>query len=598
MDPPRGRLAYDAPAGVANVRADASAVQWEMGALQRWPPAELRRDFPGLVEALAKLAEKSPWPVALTALLAKAPLSRRSVTESLGDLRRISATIAMLVHLVPEQREDGAPALRNARRRRTAYGSYPTPPEIGAAIARHLARHLGPAGPCRTILDPTIEGAAILLECAHALRRYSDVRFIGIDREPAAVTASRQMFERGLAATDALGGDVELQVGNSLEIMERMAPIDALVNNPPWGERRRNGLARFPTIADPYCHFVELGLDLLRAGGPFGLVLPGQAIAAPAGRMLRARLTEDCYIDLVAVLPTHCFPRATVRAVLVLGRKRGSRRGGRTTTLVSYALGRLDRPSDHPAISAVGRSEACPPGGASWSACLAEPTVFVPRPQHVALDRLGTVTSGIEPYRLGRGRPPQSPAVLKSRPFTFAEAAPGTTPVLRGRDVRRFLCHPPREFVRFGPHLARQGEHGETLQAPRVFVRELCGRGGALVAAPAAPGTAPRYGIFSIRLGAQYSPLALCAVLNSAAAARHVRAHCEGLFKESFNRIRIGDLRGFPIPARLRDDVGWVTAVEALCRQLLAASTQAAQEEAAAALEALVEEAYGDGEMT
>ncbi len=560
--------------------------------LERWPNTFLRHGFAANVITVAELSKLKAWPDAVTDFVDGLPIDEHCPASWLRDLRSISACISMVVHLTSDIASNRTPEIKNLRRRRTAYASYPTPPAIARVIAAYVHAHLPRSAWERVILDPTIEGAPLLLECARLFHNREGIRLIGIDKSPAAVGASQRMFDRGSALFPAALLKPELCLGDSLALMRKLGPIDALVNNPPWGERQKNGVQRFPGNADPFCHFVELGLKLLRPGAPFGLILPGQAISAPTARSLRVRLGADCEIDCVATLPKHCFPRATVRVVVVLGRKRGGIHSTKLATVFNFPLGQLNRASELPKITIMPREALSTGEGRPWLSCVTLGERFEPKSAIVALQDFAKVTSGIAPYCHGKGRPPQSTQVVARQPFTFTTAEQGATPVLRGRDVQPFHCRSPSEFILLGPHLAFECGHAQQLLKSRIFLREICSRNGALVASPAPAGAAPRYGLFCIALPDNVSPLALCAILNSNAAARFVRTTCDGFFKESFNRIRIGDVRRFPVPERLLFDCAWVERIERHCRRLLVESSIFRRARLKSVIDTLVERAF------
>jgi hypothetical protein len=175
---------------------------------------------------------------------------------------------------------------------------------------------------------------------------------------------------------------------------------------------------------------------------------------------------------------------------------------------------------------------------------------FVPPVEATRLGQIADVLLGVEPYRVGRGRPKQTHRDVARRPFSFDRFRNGTVPVARSRNIRRFSVGGPSEFIRFGRWLAAPGRHLEFAARPRVFVRQICGRDGSLVAAVAPSGMVARYGVFTVVCD-QVSPDILCAILNSTVIARYVRFSCASCHKESFGRITIGDLRELPVPVAL-----------------------------------------------
>lgn len=510
---------------------------------ERWPPRGLAGVFDLLCARAAHWAEVMPWPEVMRSVV--------DATLDLGPgnehekLQWASAAISMLVHLRIRAGDVSGSSLFNDRRNRTRYGSYPTPPAVAGAIANHLATYL--ASGSATVVDPTIEGAPLLLECSRVFAGRT-VRLIGLDRSPAAIGASARLFEHAQRfAHEYL--QPELICADALDTMGALGEIDGLASNPPWGERERNGRERFAGKSDPFVHFVNLALDQLREGGPFGIVLPGQAATAPTAARLRSRLTETCTIDSVTTLPTRCFPRATVRTILILGRKLRPRGAG--VTFVRYRVQPLSEATSPPTFetypqSTLGRE------GEPWLGCLATERPLRIAGRTVPLGSLAKISSGIVPYRKGRGLPKQTAETIAEKPYTSAEPCAGTVPLMRSRQVFRYRCAPPVEHIRLGEHLAHIGCHIEADSETRVYVRELCGRNGALVASVAPAGTVPRYGIFTIALtGNSLDAHAMAAILNSSSIAQYVSSSCDGVLKESFNRVRIGDLRRLPIPLAL-----------------------------------------------
>ena len=239
-----------------------------------------------------------------------------------------------------------------------------------------------------------------------------------------------------------------------------------------------------------------------------------------------------------------------MRAILILGRK-GKPLLGHPIRLVNYPAGPLSLPSGDPSEAFFGQ-DSLGAGGEPWMACVGLNATFAMHAPSVPLSDLAEICAGVVPYRQGRGRPPQTAEVVATKPYTFCQPEIGTTPILRGRQVRRYMCKPAQEYAVLGKNLASVGRHKNPANGPRVFVRELCARDGCLVAAVAHVAAVPRYGLFSIELGAgKLGPHALAALLNSETAARYVRATCDGYFKESFNRIRGRDLKRLPIPLSL-----------------------------------------------
>jgi hypothetical protein len=507
------------------------------------------------------------------------------------DLRRISAAISMLVHHQPVRQKDETVRLVNYRRKRTVYSSYPTSPAVSVAIARHLYRHARQVRRPFTVLDPTIEGAPLLLECAHLLAPKSNVKIFGIDCSDAVIGAVGRLFDRALGVAPTSYLRPELIHGDALAAMASMEPVDAVVNNPPWGERKSHLPRSLESSVDPCYFFVERALKVLKPGGVLALVLPGQVATSQSASSLRKLILDTCLLSSVTTLPTACFPRATVRALLLLGAKQCKRRARDKITLVHYQLAKSDRDFDAPKVRRIPISQFAL-GTRPWWRCasLEDPPVFLS--EMVPLGSIARIRSGIVPYRVGRGVPRQTPEIVGRTPYTFKNRVIGSVALLRSRQITPFACLAAREYVRLGPHLAFAGAHGSVLNQHRIFVREVCSREGRLVAAPAPSGVVPRYGIFSVEID-DANMAVVCAILNSDVVAKYVRSVCDGVFKESFNRVRIGDLRRLPVPKSLLVPGKSRRIIENASRRLRRTSTPRSRTLCLREIETVVCGAYG-----
>lgn len=511
-----------------------------------WPAIQLRRRFSALVEKLLwHWAESENWPAAIAHLNGElASLGALNPGDALhNQLRLESAAISMTVHLRPIENGARGMVLANLRRRRTRYASYPTPPAVAELMARWLASVV-PSDVPVSIVDPTIEGSPLLLEVSRIFAPRRNVELLGIDRDAAAILASTQLFKR--AKNCSKDGYVEprLKTGNAFKLLSEARPFDAVLSNPPWGEHSLNSEVIRAGSYDPFVAFVKLGLSCLKEGGAFAFVLPGQMVAARVADELRGFLTEQNRIDAIITLPKACFPRATVRSVIILGRK--GRGLGELTSLAH-----VDSNRDFSVCRRTVRQSQLG-GREPWWPCIA----VEPRPRYrvpmVPLGEIAEVRTGLVPYRRGDGRPPQSDETLRQRPFTFDRAVQRSVPVVASRGVATLVKAVPTEFVLPGPHLAFSGDHFENRNRPRIFLREICGRDGRLVCGIGPRGAVPRYGVFSIAHRPSDGDFLLGAI-SCSVIARWVRTNCDGIFKESFNRIRVGDVRRLPIPQSLLD---------------------------------------------
>lgn len=536
----------------------------------RWPTAFSRDAFRRAHAELGFALWRRPldnWPKALTSYL------RRRLDERLLDipahdedalkwaLREISALGAMLMHLRPTNAADQI-GLINGRRSRTQYGTYPTSPRVAQAAARYVWNRLRSSRgrtskPC-FILDPTMEGGPMLLEMAFlasgraVLGHTYDLVLSGVDQNPISAPFVRTLLDGWRSRSFGGNFSIDLTCQDAIDSLVRSESLDAILNNPPWGagtdgasSERLSQYGPYVGYRDPYIAFVSLGLARLNPTRPFAFVLPFQLLMAASAAGLRQELLENAQLEHIILLPRKAFPRATVKTVLLLGYRRRNGERLRGMQVVRYPIETRLSDRSVPVVSDLDGNLMASLTSAPWMTVIHANPPFVPAAQTTRLGQIADVLLGVEPYRIGRGRPKQTQQVVARRPFTFDQFRNGTVPVARSRNIRRFSVGTTSEFIRFGPWLAARGRNLEISGKPRVFVRQICARDGSLVAAVAPYGMVARYGVFTVVCD-QISPDILCAILNSTVVARYVRFSCASYHKESFGRITIGDLRELP----------------------------------------------------
>jgi Eco57I restriction-modification methylase len=420
---------------------------------------------------------------------------------------------------------------------------------------------------------------------------------IGIDRSAHAVCAVNALFSR--IADVSPNGYLSPKIvhGDAFALLGKMSGIDAIVNNPPWGERHSHAPSISAGGVDPAFYFVELSLNALKVGGSFALVLPGQVATGKRAARLRKLLSSSCELVSITTLPTSCFPRATVRALLVLGRKHASGLKAARTLLVNYPLETKGNGTARRAQSRTMRQSALGEGDNPWWRCITLNPTYKLRVPTVNLGSVSIVRSGIAPYKVGKGDPKQTRYVVRHSPYTFESRRPGAVALVRSAQVHTFWCEPTNEYLCLGPHLAETSGQSAAKTRSRVYVREICTRDGRLTASIAERGTVPRYGVFSID-AVGFDPIVISAILNSSVIARYVRSHCDGVFKESFNRIRVGDLRRMPIPSSLAKPNQIARDISKAVSKLMAARRPDTQIRYRAKVENMISKLYGESNDT
>jgi SAM-dependent methyltransferase len=152
--------------------------------------------------------------------------------------------------------------------------------DIPAAIHPTLAAaaaHLLPAGDGDLVVDPFCGSGTLLAERALA-GRYA--RLVGIDHLVSALSAAQVNLSRVAPGTELLRGD--------FSGLERFAPIDAILTNPPYGRR----ISDRASAGDLHARLDALATRVLRPGGYLVVFRPIE-LPRPASLRIVNRLEID-----------------------------------------------------------------------------------------------------------------------------------------------------------------------------------------------------------------------------------------------------------------------------------------------------------------
>lgn len=521
------------------------------------------------------------------------------VKKSYGPdwLQGVASLLGMLMHLnCGKQR---VPQLVNLRRPRKPFSTYPNSPSVakfaGEAVMDRLFHQPVPVVCHRAVdaeryahhslnfrvLDPSMESGQLLLEAAmFCMRRVHSVH------PPASKTAYRlaQAILRKLCADCLWGVDTNPLAAKSVALIfsllgaeyeiERLSPqhlittdsllsldqidsspFDGIINNPPWGqvhqaEKKKQLRKKFSTIenrVDTYVAFSEFCMRRLRPGGVFSLILPSQVISTRYTATLRSFLLSEADIRQIILLPPTAFAHATTRAIIIVGQKSTTPIVGSCHVTV-YSLERRVEQVGPVCSFMLPIAKLQRLGGDPWSSVLMPDTNFEFKAKAVQLGQLVAINTGIKVYGKNHGCPPQTSAVVRTRPFDTSENDEGAVPVVRARDIHSFHVGQAQQFIKFGNWLAYVGKHATFRHTTRIFLREFCQRDGRMTAAASVDGLVPLSGVLTLIPHSIDLPV-LLGILNSIMAARYARQHAAQLFTTAdFPKITVGELQRMPIP--------------------------------------------------
>jgi hypothetical protein len=268
-----------------------------------------------------------------------------------------------------------------------ASGSFFTPDYLVDFVVEHT---LGPLLEGRSlqdtyrlrILDPSCGGGAFLLGAlrrleAHclaggarpgpALRLRLCKTLVGVDLDPGAIEVTGAALRMAVGGKSQKSVPAKLVLGDALLPETEVGRIDAIVGNPPWGQKglrigaatRKRYQGLFTTargVWDPFKFFVERCHQLLSPGGRWGLVLPDIVL------LKNLQCVRDVILDGSAIEElAHCgraFEDANIDAVAICATRVAEPVGEKHRLQVWPQLPkdwRADLPTRHRQVQAVFR---------------------------------------------------------------------------------------------------------------------------------------------------------------------------------------------------------------------------------------------------
>ena len=383
-------------------------------------------------------------------------------------LQAVASTLSMMMHHVVDP--ENPISFLNHRRCNEPISSYPNSPSVSRFLANLVVSSLlrsarfrqqapGTLNPYPSfkIVDPSMESGQLLLEvCLAWIRKLMTStdhhnhearvsliheklqplcsNIIGIDQCPFARKAVQTIFS-------LLSWELKLKkealprliTDNSLKVLGagELEDVDAIINNPPWGEKlslRDKELIRSRCYAsvgqlDSYIAFVEIALRALRDGGIFAFVIPSQFLAMRNARQLRALVAERTDVHEIILLPRAAFASATVRGLVIAGRK-AARRARPRCQLTSYSMIYDLKERSKPTKCKIDGRDIERLGSESWWSlfCRGEKDFRGPT---ISLDAAARVAQGVDLSRLRSA----------AREAGRRESRASKAGILRGRDA-------------------------------------------------------------------------------------------------------------------------------------------------------------------
>lgn len=445
--------------------------------------------------------------------------------------------------------------------------------ELGERHAAHPKEHIAALQAIR-VLDPSC-GHGILLRAAAKLllRAYASLgesqpnlslNLYGVDISEEAVTKTREALApiggANICRGDALIDAPEISPlafnwqANFGEIMEN-GGFDIIIANPPYIAPRGNKPSqqlrewlheRYPLCGSQLNHygmFMEKIYRLLRHGGRAAILTPNTWLNISNFAALRRHLLTHSAELNITNIRGQIFKGAIVDVCLT-----GYRKGPPSTLhYIEQHKGNRTCSQCVPAKALCsGEYIISPTHTDSRFTQLIRDIQSASRP----LSEFATISSGMKVYERGKGSPPQTDDIIRSRAFHHSgPPGPHDLPWLDGSDIKRYaITHRRGLYLRMGPHLAAP-RHKVDFRAPRILVRQIpsplphC-----IHAAYTEAAAASDINCHVVHQFRSLHPLALLALINSPLMSLWFAISSGKLERSTFPQFKVRELADFPIP--------------------------------------------------
>ncbi len=260
--------------------------------------------------------------------------------------------------------------------------------------------------------------------------------------------------------------------------------FDIIIGNPPYGATLEQStkeylIKNYITTEynfDTYKTFFELGFTLLHENGYLGYITPNTFFTMELGANKLRKFLFDNNTLLRIVEVYNVFPTAVVEPVITIFKKERPsdeefisicvpRRTKLTSTFLNDGIeaifSQADLKKDQQYIFNYRNSKE-------------EQVVCEEMKRFPRLDTLFNVMTGAKPYQVGKGIPPQTKEIVKTKPFTGFEKIDDTwKPYMRGRCIERYsnLWDSYGEYIKYGEWLA-EPRSAQVFMGEKLFIRQ------------------------------------------------------------------------------------------------------------------------------
>jgi len=251
--------------------------------------------------------------------------------------------------------------------------------------------------------------------------------------------------------------------------------FDVVIGNPPYVFARENFDEHYKKYYNEnfkgidyqvnlYVLFAELTLNILQPKGHYSLIVPNSLLMVSSTSKVRKLLFSNASIIEVVNFLGESFEGISVETVAYFGVK------GKMEENIKVSIGEnsLITFAHNKKTSTVLNSPDLVLN--VFSDDITDIFILKIKENTSILDDLVEIKSGLKAYQTGKGKPKQTPEIVKTRPFDYNyKFNDETYKYLEGKDVSRYEINWSGGFLHCGPHLAEP----RTYLGEKIIIREI-----------------------------------------------------------------------------------------------------------------------------
>ncbi|MTJ54842.1 N-6 DNA methylase [Anabaena sp. UHCC 0253] len=231
--------------------------------------------------------------------------------------------------------------------------------------------------------------------------------------------------------------------------------FDAVIGNPPYGSTYKDYtsaklqyISNTVTSKDIYLFFIELSLNIISKIGTIGLITPNTWMTLESGCEFRKLILQTTQLIKIAEFRSAFQDAIVETAALIVSKNINS---SENTEVLNFANQEI--------ISKYSRltSEWFLNEGYVIDYYLNMEEINILNKstnQGIKLEELVNIYAGTKLYEKGKGNPPQTPLILKEKPYTSNNLLPDFEPIITGGDIQKYAIKNDLIYVKYGTWLA------------------------------------------------------------------------------------------------------------------------------------------------